>query len=134
MKNQLDLIDLQAIIAEQKKDAAGGIDKVLSVLAQVSLAVLIVFIMIAILFSYKYKAEAEFYRYRSEQFAKTPQSKALIDLQRQKLLLAMEQTNQQYKLSLGHLTFFKTNEQNERVVNTENIISGREIRNDFIAL
>jgi len=132
MEYQLDLTNLQRVLSGSKQNDAGDIDRVLSILAQVSLAVLIIFVMIAILFSSKYKEEAKYWEFRADGFARTLQSKALVDLQRQKLLLALERTNYQYKRSLGHLTFFKINEQNERVVNTENIISGRQIRGDFI--
>lgn len=132
MKAHLDLKNFQEILTGVRKDDCADIDKVLSILAQVSLAVLIIFIMIAILFATKYKDEAEYFKYRAEQLAKTPGSIALINLQRQKLLLALERTNHHYGLHLGHLVFYTTNEHNQRVVNTENIIIGRQIRRDFI--
>jgi len=88
--------------------------------------------MIAILFASTYKNEAKYYKDRSEELARTSQKKALVDLQRQKLVLALEQTNHHYRLHLGHLTFYRTDARNRHVVHTENIITGRRIRTDFI--
>jgi hypothetical protein len=132
MKTQFDFISIQELLTRSRKSDATDIDRVLSVLAQVSLAVLIIFIMIAILFATKYKEEAEYYKYRAEELAKTSTAKALIDLQLQKLLLALERTNHYYIINLGHHTFYKFDVENRRVVNTENIITGRQIRYDFI--
>lgn len=53
MKTQFDFISIQELLTRSRKSDATDIDRVLSVLAQVSLAVLIIFIMIAILFATK---------------------------------------------------------------------------------
>lgn len=132
MKIQSDINRLQDLLSDSRKSDADDIDKVLSVLAQVSLAVLIIFIMIAILFATKYREEAEYYKYRAEELAKTSTAKVFIDLQRQKLLLALERTNHYYIINLGHHTFYKTDVENQRVVNMENIITGHQIRYDFL--
>ncbi len=121
----------EILTGSQTSDTA-AIDRVLSILAQVSLAVLIIFIMIAILFASSYKDQALYYKQRSEELANTPEKQALIALQRQKLLLAFEKTNHDYRLRLGHLTFYRTDAQHRRVVHTENIITGRKIRYDFL--
>lgn len=133
MEKGLNLANLQALINLRKRNDAEKINNVLSILAQVSLAVLIIFVMIAILFSSKYKNQAEYWRYRSEQFARTPECQTLVDLQRQKLILAFERIIHEYRLQLGHYTFFMTTENEGRVVNIENIISGRNILSGFVS-
>jgi len=132
MKAYSDIENIQQILTGSRKDDYADIERVLSILAQVSLAVLIIFVMIAILFASKYKDEAEYYKYRADQLATIPENIALINLQRQKLLLALERTDHHYRLNLGHLFFYTSNAKNQPAVNIENIITGRKIRHDFI--
>ena len=53
---------IQEALNASREDESDGIDKVLSILAQVSLAVLIIFIMIAILFASESKDKAAYYK------------------------------------------------------------------------
>ena len=114
-----------------REDESDGINRVLSILAQVSLAVLLIFIMIAILFASEFKEKAAYFKNRLDTLENTPHAEALVEIQRQKLILAMERTNHYYRLKLGHLTFYRTDAAHQRQVHTENIITGRKIRYDF---
>lgn len=106
------------------------IDRVLSILSQVALAVLIIFIITSIVFSNKYKNHAEYWKYRSEEFSKTPKGEILVNLQRQQLLLAIERTERYYKETLGHNLFFEDRNGFQDVI-IDTIIKNKTVTDRF---